>query len=151
MSIKNGIPFDGYVQLGLDQIDHGDFKYEIDEAIGRAVSNLLIWQKAMDVKHGGSATVTVKIKIKSKEAAFMKIEGSISSNTPSVTRSSLGLVKSGRLLSNVEGADNHNPRQMTMFDMQGNPKGTVDLSTGELIDPQDDPDHGVAGSIAPGA
>lgn len=143
---KSPVPAGMYVQLNLDLIEGGNYRKQVEEAIQRGFRELMNWEKASG-KTDGTYTVSSKITIGRvpNTTDHYAVKATVNLTTPAVVRRSLVKGANGRLLCQPEGATVGDPDQISLFDGQGMAKGTVDTSTGELLEDPDD-EH-VAGRV----
>lgn len=121
---KKAPPPGAFVSVGIDQIDEGRFKKQLDASMLKAYSDLAEYIKATD-DQSGKATLTFKIiltKTKGVKDHFtIKTTKAVSIPQPVVE--SVVKVRNGKLLCQPIGASEHDPDQQAFFDADGKPIG----------------------------
>lgn len=147
MARKSPIPAGVYVEVGIDNIDDGRLRQEIDDALAEGLKKLEAWEKATDRRDGKYAVkVNIAVGRNAGSNQSFLIKASVSLATPAVPRACMVKLAGGRLLCQPEGASMRDPDQISLFDVDGSPKGTLDTTTGELKE-SGEPEP-VAGRIA---
>jgi len=139
------------IEATIDAIDEGAFRKELDQAL-RAGHRELERYAEETGDRTGSVTITASISLNLPKDLddHVHITTSVNKKLPVRKRGTLVKSKGGRMLCQPSGSSAESPDQQVLFDARGVCIGTVDKSTGELIE-DDDETRAVAGEIKPGA
>jgi hypothetical protein len=114
------VPAGAYLELNLDLIDEGNLRVQADNAIRKAVAELLDYEKQTEDR-GQSAEITVKLKIRRAKNAneHFEVTHTTAVKVPTPKRTSIVKEANGRLLCQPNGSSASDPDQMVFFDRHG--------------------------------
>ncbi len=143
-AVESPVPAGMYVEVDVDLIDEGQFKKRLNEALARGFRDLMEWEESTGRSDGAlQVKALIKVSRMSKSDTLFHIEAEVNGKIPPVRSDSCATGGEKRLICQPEGTRDDDPDQIKLFDRRGRPKGGIDLSTGEVIDPAPD----VVGSV----
>lgn len=128
------VPADALVELTAELVGEGSLLREIDQALSEAAAALARRKLRGRIDGDCVVTATIRLGYDEEREDHVVVTHFVQLRTPRNEVVTSVVEKRGRLLCQPGGSGPDSPNQMRLFRPDGEPIGTVDRRTGELVD-----------------